>query len=36
MIPSQETEIKLQFVSEVNRADESNIEAKYSDVKPTN
>jgi DNA modification methylase len=36
VMTSQETEIKFQFVSEVNRVDESKIEAKYSDVKPTN
>lgn len=35
VITSQETEIKLKFVSQVNIVDESNIEVKYSDVKPT-
>lgn len=35
VITSQETEIKLKFVSQVNTVDESNIEVKYSDVKPT-
>lgn len=35
VITSQETEIKLKFVSQVNKIDESNIKVKYSDVKPT-
>lgn len=36
VMTSQETEIKLRFVSEVNRKTETSIEAKYSFVKPTN
>jgi modification methylase len=36
VMTSQETEIKLRFVSEVNRKTETSIEVKYSFVKPTN
>jgi DNA modification methylase len=36
VMTSQETEIKLRFVSEVCSPSESSIEAKYSVVKPTN
>lgn len=36
VMTSQETDIKLRFVSEVKKTSESSIEAKYSVVKPTN
>jgi hypothetical protein len=36
VMTTQETEIKLPFISEVNRTTESRIEAKFSVIKPTN